>query len=362
MLRGRPVAVGGDGPRGVISSASYEARKFGVHSAMPTARALKRCPQLILVRGDYRYYSELSKKVFSIVSRYTPIYEATGIDEGYLDMTGTESLWGKPLEAAAKIRKEIHEATGLTCSIGIASNRLVAKITTDFCKPNNMHEVPAGTEAAFLAPMPVEKLPGCGKVTTAWLKDREITTIGKLQRYPLDVLERHLGSFGHYLHQSAWGKGSTEFNEEAKTRSISREQTFAEDIADSATLERELWEMCAELGKQLREHDDFARAIRLKLRYPPFHTVTRSRVLATTTQADRTLFDAAKALFFENWEEGTPLRLLGVGAVIGTGERQLGLFEDRTEEKKLDVLDQLKDSIRRKFGAKALKTGRDGDA
>lgn len=362
-LKGKPVAVGGTGPRSVISSCSYEARRYGVRSAMPTARALKLCPSLVMLPPDFTLYSGLSKQVFALFEDYTPIWEQVSVDEGYLDMTGTESLFGPPLTAAIKLRERILTETGLTCSIGIASNRLVAKVATDFCKPNNVHLVPPGTEAAFLAPFEAGRLPGCGRVTQAWLADRNVNTVADLQRYPLEVLERHLGKFGHYLHEAAHGRGSTEFNEEAKTRSISREMTFEEDISDAEYLRREFWQMAADLGKSLREENIFARAIRLKLRYPPFQTVTRSRVLKAPTQSDRTLYEAAIHLFEDNWESENPLRLIGLGCVLGENDHQLNLFADSPDQmvtnSKTSVLDHLKDAVVKRFGPNAIKTGRD---
>lgn len=357
-LRGRPVAVGGDGPRGVIASASYEARKFGVRSAMPTARALKACPELILVPPNFSLYSELSRQVFDVVARFTPVFEAASIDEGYLDMTGTSKLWGEPLEAARKLRSAILEATKLTASIGIASNRLVAKIASDYCKPDNIHQVESGQEAAFLEPMPVDRLPGVGPKTRSWLLDREIKIIGQLQRYPIDVLEKRLGKFGRYLFDAAWGNGSTEFHAEAKTRSISRERTFEQDVADDDELKSMLWQMTTELARELRESGDYARGVRIKLRYPPFHTVTRSRVLDRATQTDRELHSAIIRLFDDSWE-GAPLRLLGMACVLGSADEQLSLFDNRADNERQDTLDRLRDRIQSRFGKKALKTGRD---
>ncbi|MBI3543264.1 MAG: DNA polymerase IV [Deltaproteobacteria bacterium] len=358
-LRNRPVAVGGGGPRGVVSSASYEARKYGVRSAMPTARALKLCKTLVLVPGDYELFSKLSRQVFDIAARYAPVVEQTGIDEGYLDMTGSETLFGPPLEAGRKLRAEVLKETGLTISIGMGANRMVAKVATDFCKPDNMHLVESGTEAKFLEPLEVGRLPGCGRVTQRWLADRDLKTIGQLQRYPVDVLERHLGSFGTHLHEMAWGKGSVEFHEEAKTRSISRETTFSADLDDERELKQILWGMASELGAELRSEGAYARALRLKLRYPPFDTVTRSRVLEAPTHGDQAIFAAICELFDDHWEERAPLRLIGMGCVLGEGSRQLGLFEDVRREARLDTIDALKDKIRSKFGNRALSTGRD---
>lgn len=355
-LKDRPVAVGGEGPRGVIASCSYEARKFGVRSAMPTAKALKQCPMLILVPSDHHYYAELSRKVFTLIESFTPVFEATSIDEGYLDMTGMEQLLGPPLVAAAKLRRRITVETGLTASIGIAANRLLAKVASDFCKPNNVCLVSHGEEAVFLAPLPIERLPGCGRVTQEWLHTREVKTVGDLQRYPIDVLEKHLGSFGRHLHDSAWGRGSTEFHTEAKVRSISREVTFDENVTCAEKLESVLRQQCQELGHELRGTGVFARGVRLKLRYPPFQTVTRSRTLGKPTQGDKPLFEAVCALFREYREPGLPVRLIGSGCVLGESADQLDLFDDPSRCRD-EAIDRLKDEICAKFGPSALVTG-----
>ncbi len=360
-LRGKCVGIGGDGRRGVLSSCSYEARKFGVRSAMPTAQALRLCPQLILCPPDFSYYSSLSRKVFGILETFTPVMEQVSIDEAYLDMTGTGSLFGSPREAAEKLRRKVEAETGLTVSVGIASNRLVAKIASDFRKPNAVYEVETGQEAAFLAPLPVRALPGCGKVTEAWLESQAIFRVEQLQQLSVDALEKKLGQFGRYLHEAAWGRGSTAFHEEAKVRSSSREMTFEEDLDDPEALKAHLWSMVCELGSSLRSEDVYSRAIRLKLRYPPFETVTRSRVLEKPVRTDRALYDAAERLFLEHWRAGglRPLRLLGVGCVIGDGAHQTELFDSPERELRGEALDRIKDELRRRFGEKALGTGRD---
>lgn len=359
-LRGKCMAVGGRGARAVISSASYEARKFGVRSAMPSAQALRLCPGLILCPPDIGYYSAESKKVFAVVEEFAPVFEAVSIDEAYLDMSGTVSLYGEPMEAAAKLRKAILDQTGYVVSVGIAPNRLVAKVATDACKPNGLLEIKAGQEAAFLAPHPVRHLPGIGPVTEEWLRGRGVFTVGELQRFSQETLERHLGKFGTYLHESAWGRGSTRFHEEAKTRSISREETFEKDVADREALLGTLWEMARDLGQDLRKEEVFARAVRLKLRYPGFITVTRSRVLKTPAQTDQGLYEALETLFLENWTSGTALRLLGAGCVLGEGSYQLGLFDQPPQAQvQREELDRLKDELQKRFGERALQTGRD---
>jgi DNA polymerase-4 len=357
-LRGKCVAVGGDGRRGVIASASYEARKYGVRSAMPTAQARRLCPQLVLVGSDFELYSKLSRQVFGIVEKFAPIVERVSVDEGYLDMTGTESLFGPPEEAARRLRAEILARTRLSASVGIGANRLVAKIATDQCKPDGQLWVRPGQEVEFLGPLPVGKIPGCGPATERWLHEQGIFRIRDLQRKSTDFMERGLGSFGHWLHDAAHGKGSTAFHEEAKTRTSSRERTYGRDEGDPERLRREIWSMCVELGATLREEGVHARAVRLKLRYPPFETWTRSRVIEPV-QHDDALFKAAWSIFEKSWDPYRPLRLVGVGFVHGDAARQLDLFEDAKAEERRTELDRLKDQLRGKFGDHALRTGRD---
>ncbi len=357
-LRGKCVAVGGQGGRGVISSASYEARKFGVKSAMPVQQALRLCPKLVLVDHDFELYSRLSKMVFDIISTFAPVWEAVSIDEGYMDMTGSEALFGTPIQAAQTIRARVLKETGLTCSIGIGANRRIAKITTDFCKPNGVHWVPPGTEAAFLAPMPVGKIPGVGPSTENWLHRRGVFTIGELQKLSADTL-RSQGKFGEFLFEAARGEGSTEFNREAKNPSMSRETTFEKNLHDPLVVEKELWSLVADLGAGLREERKYAHGLRLKLRYPPFDTVVRSSTLPEPAHSDSTLFEAFRQLLHDHWDDQKPLRLLGVGCTLTDAPAQLDLFADHSELRKRETLDRLKDGLRQKFGDNALKTGRD---
>ena len=326
---------------------------------MPTAQALRLCPKLILRESDFAFYEELSRKMFALFEEFTPISEAASIDEGYMDMTGTEKLWGTPPEAAALLRARILSVTQLTASIGIASNRLVAKIASDYCKPNNLYWVKPGEEAAFLAPLEIKRLPGCGEVTQKWLNSEGIFKIEQLQRLSLSALEREFGKFGHYLHESAWGRGSTAFHEDSKSRTISRERTFELDTGEEKKLKQCLWEMAAELGRNLREEGEYAKVVRLKLRYPPFETLTRQRVLEVPTQRDSYIYKMLETLFDENWRHGQCLRLIGAGCVLNEGAIQLGLFDNPDEELKQDKIDELKDLLCKKYGEKALKTGRD---
>ena len=357
-LIARCVAVGGEGPRGVIASCSYEARARGVRSAMPGAQARRACPELIFVRPDMEYYAKLSREVFAQVERFAPVFEAVSIDEGYLDMTGTRALFGEPVQAAQRLRQEIRTATGLPASIGIASNRLVAKIATDFAKPDGIHWVEEGTEAEFLAPLEVRKIPGVGPSTDERLRGRGLRTIADLQKFPREALERELGSHGGYLHDAAWGRGSVAFHEEAQARSISREVTFDENVGDEPAILKELWSQCADVGRSLRAEGLYGRTLKLKLRYPPFETVLRSRVMPSPSQRDEGLYALALELLREHWDR-RPIRLLGVGCVVGTGERQFGLFEEPKADVRAEKLDHLKDRLRGRFGDRALGTGRD---
>ncbi|MBC7385248.1 MAG: DNA polymerase IV [Cryobacterium sp.] len=352
------------GAGGVISSASYEARKFGVRSAMPTAQALRLCPHLKIIRSSFGLYSEMSKKVFTVVERFAPVLEKVSVDEAYLDMRGTENLWGPPEVAAQTIRAAVFEETGLTASIGIGSNRRVAKIATDFRKPNGQTYVAPGTEIEFLAPLDLKRIPGIGPSTEAVLTENGLLKIRDAQAWPLEKLVARFGEgMGHFLFRASRGEGSTAFFEEALTRSMSRERTFSEFPKDRMTLKKELWTLVSEIGAELREEEDpalkYAQTVRLKLRNPKFETISRSRVLSKPTKITEEIFDAVLALFEENWMPGSAVRLLGAGIVLGDGARQLGLFEPVAEEQKKEKLEELKDTLRAKFGDSALKTGRD---
>lgn len=363
-LIGKPVAVGGTSGRGVISSASYEARKFGVRSAMPVQQALRVCPQLILVGSTFGLYSEKSCEVFSIVERFTPTLEKVSVDEAYLDMRGTEKLWGTPVEAAEKMRAAVFRETGLTASVGIASNRRVAKIATDFKKPDGVTYVEPGKEAEFLAPLELRRIPGVGPSTEAVLNANGLLRVRDVQAWSLEKLQGRLGeSLGHFLYRASRGEGSTAFFEESQTRSMSRERTFSEFLKDRVSLKKELWSMVAEIGAELRSEEDpalkYAQAVRLKLRYPDFETLSRSRVLQKPTRVDEELYAEIEKLLEEAWTSGKSVRLLGAGVLLGDGARQLGLFEPAYDEQKKEKLADLKDALRGKFGEKAIKTGRD---
>jgi DNA polymerase IV len=363
-LIGVPVAVGGSNGHGVIASASYEARKFGVRSAMPSAQALRICPQLRIVGSTRGLYSQKSKEVFAIVDRFSPTVEKVSVDEAYLDMKGTEALFGDSVTAAEKIRATVFAETKLTCSIGIGSNRRVAKIATDFKKPNGTTYVAPGTEAEFLAPLHVKKIPGIGPSTEAALATYGILRIRDLQACTEAQLESRFGkSMGSFLFRASRGEGSTAFFEEAQTRSMSREETFGDYPKDRIALRKHLWNMVSEVSSELRAEEDpdlrYARAVRLRLRYPDFETLSRSRVLEKPTRLPEEIYEALEPMLDEAWTVGRPVRLLGAGVVLGSGAQQLGLFDVSSGDDKREKIADLKDALRNRFGEKAAKTGRD---
>jgi DNA polymerase-4 len=359
-LRGKPVVVGG-GPndRGVVSAASYAARKFGVHSAMPLRTASKLCPQAIFVEGHRDRYMDYSRRVHKILGEFTPLVEMSSIDEAYLDMTGTERLHGPPLRAAHRLHNRVKEATDLNCSIGIAASRLVAKISSDQAKPNGVLWVIPGTEAAFLAPLDVRKVPGVGKVTEKNLHAFGIRRVGDLARLDDGFLEQKFGKWGLALAGKSQGLDAggwfdTAVGENPGPKSISHEHTFMEDSADTGKLEATLARLCEQVGRRLREHGLSARTIQLKLRYKDFTTITRAHTIGRPTQLDTELFDEIRDLFRRNWKAGSPVRLLGVHASgWDEEESQMGLLDQERHDRWTQAM-AAADKMRDKFGDSAV--------
>jgi DNA polymerase-4 len=354
-LRGKPVAVGGRADeRGVIASASYEARRFGVRSALPTKRALQLCPDLILLPGDHAKYTVHSRRIMDLLRTITPQVEQISIDEAFLDVTGTELLHGPPEVLARRLHERIRAEFGLPCSIGVASNKLVAKIATERAKPDNVLMVPAGEEAAFLAPQPVRALWGVGPKTAEMLKALQIETIGQIAATPVEVLARRLGrNSAEELIRRARGIDTSPLVVEHAAKQISQETTFARDVNDPDKLRATLLELSEGVGVQLRAGGLGARTIAIKLRYGDFSTFTRQTTLPRPVELDQGIFDAAWRLFAVNWDR-RPVRLLGVAA-RGLDEiaRQLDLFEARDDRP--ERLTHAVDEIRDRFGRDALK-------
>jgi len=363
-LKGKPVVVGGQrDERGVVSAASYAARKFGVHSAMPLRTAAKLCPQAIFVNGHPERYREYSGKVHEVLGRFSPLVEMASVDEAYLDMTGTERLHGRPLRAAHRLHDEMKSATQLNCSIGIGTSRLIAKVSSAKAKPNGVLWVLPGQEAKFLAPLDVADIPGVGKVTEQKLHSIGIKKIGDLARSEERDLEKRFGKWGLALAGKSRGLDAggwfdNEVGENVDAKSISHEHTFNEDTGDAERLQSTLMRLSEMVGRRLRESGYFARTLQLKLRYQDFTTITRAHSLEHPTQMDHQIFEEARRLFFSNWKAGTPVRLLGVQAShFEAGSGQLDLLEpsrDARWQKALAAADHLRD----KFGESAIGLAR----
>jgi len=354
-LKGKPVVVGGrPNERGVVSAASYAARKFGVHSAMPLRTAYKLCPQAIFVDGHRERYIEYSRKVYEVLQRFSPRVDMASIDEAYLDLTGTERLHGTPLQAAHKLHNAVQEATGLNCSIGIAASRMVAKVASDQAKPNGILWIVPGQEASFLAPLDVRKIPGVGKVTETHLHACGIRKVGDLARLDEAFLEQRFGKWGLALAGKSQGMDAggwfdTEVGEGGGPKSISHEHTFSVDTADTTALDGILVRLSEMVARRLRDHHVWARTIQIKLRYIDFSTFTRSRTLDHASQIDAEIAAAARDLFHKAWT-GKPIRLLGVYAQsLEANEGQTSLIDEPRAEDWRRTLAAV-DKIREKYG------------
>lgn len=360
-LKGKPVVVGGaSDQRGVVSAASYAARKFGVRSAMPLRTAAKLCPQAVFVEGHPERYREHSRRVKAVLEQFTPAVEMASIDEAYLDMTGTERLHGPPLRAAHLLHEAIRQATSLNCSIGAARTRLVSKIASDQAKPNGVLWVRPGCEAEFLAPLDVARVPGVGKVTAASLAELGIRRIGDLAALDESFLAQRFGKWGLALAGKAQGEDAggwldSAVGEHEEPKSISHEHTFAEDTDDRAKLEGMLDRLSEMVAERLRSAKLYARTVHLKLRYDDFTTLTRARTLPERTAADRVIGDSVRALFDGTWSGGRKVRLLGVGVSdLQAQPGQASLFDDGRWNRTLEAVDDL----RRRFGPETVSLAR----
>jgi DNA polymerase IV len=360
-LRGLPVVVGGQADqRGVVSSASYEARRYGIHSAMPLRTAGRLCPDAVFLDGRHELYSEWSDRVAAILTRYSPVVEMASIDEAYLDLTGTERLLGPPLAAAHGLLGGITRTTGLPCSGGLASTRLVAKIASDQAKPRGLVWVPEGSEAAFLSPLGVRKIPGIGKVTEAALAGLGIEKVEQLAVISLERLEETFGRWGTALYRKARGQDSYEFFVDAEPKSISHNRTFGEDTADYEILESTMSLLCQKAGKRLRDAGLSCRTITLTLRFADFRTITRSRTLNTPTDLDAAILATLQELFRTSWDGAAKLRLVGVAlSLFSTGPSAAGQLDllDAGRREKLERLARAADRLRDKFGFSKIQLG-----
>jgi DNA polymerase-4 len=358
-LRGRPVIVGGVGNRGVVSAASYEARRYGVRSAMPTATARRLCPQGVFLPVRMSHYATVARQIREILLAVTPLVEPLSLDEAFLDVRGHDRLLGPAPEIARQIKERIRAETGLTASVGVAPNKFLAKLASDHGKPDGLVIVPPDGVAEFLAPLPVGRLWGVGAKGEKRLHALGVRTIGQLAALPERVLADHFGKTGRHLWELAYGRDDRAVTPDREAKSISTETTFPEDVGDRAALRTWLLDLVDELAGRLRKEGVRARTVELKLRSSDFRTWTRSLSLPAATDMTDALWRAALQLFERSvTAEVLPLRLLGVGAsnLARHGLVQGQLFED-VERRRGEALDQTIDAIRARLGSGAIRRG-----
>jgi len=353
-LLGKAVVVGGSRDRGVVTTCSYEARKFGVRSAMPMRKAMELCPHAIIVKSSYGQYAKYSAWVTNIIAANAPLYEKASIDEFYIDLTGMDTFFN-PLEWTIRLRQTIMDETGLPISFGLATNKLVAKIATDEAKPNGYLFVTPGKEKEFLAPLPVEKLGGVGKKSHQTLLGLGIYTIGDILKYDGVLLEKALGKWGTQLIRQANGLSDSVVSPHRESKSISAENTFEENTLDVDILLAQLVGQAERVAYELRQEKKYATCVAIKFRNANFETSTR-QITIPATIADSDIIKAATDLFTKLYVPGTMVRLLGVrlSGLTDTGA-QINLFDNKTEQHALyDAID----SVKNKFGKSVLRKAR----
>ena len=357
-LRGKPVVVGGQpNRRGVVSAASYEARRYGIHSAMPLRTAGQLCPHAVFLEGRHDLYAAWSDRVAEILAKFSPVVEMASIDEAYLDLSGTARLHGPPLAAAHGVLREIRERTQLPCSGGLARTRLVAKVASDQAKPRGLLWVPAGAEARFLAPLGVRRIPGIGRVTEAALRKLEIERVEQLAALPQEKLEAIFGRWGTALYRKSRGEDSYEFFTDAEPKSISHSHTFGSDTRDGGVLAAMLSRLGQKAAKRLREAGLEANTVSVTIRYAGFQTVTRAKTLPAATHLDPVLLATARRLFERHWDARRAVRLVGVElSGLSHGEMQLDLLDAESREKS-EKLARAADRLRDRFGFTKVQFG-----
>lgn len=357
-LVGQPVIVGGE-KRGVVSAANYVARKYGIHSAMPSATAHRLCPHGVFLPPRIGYYAEVSHQIREIFERFTPLVEPLSPDEAFLDATGSEPLFGSAAEIGQKIKQAVRQELRLVVSVGVAPNKFLAKIASDAGKPDGFVVVEPGQEQEFLDPLPVERLWGVGRQGSKVFERLGIRTIGQLRRWPVETLVSRLGSQGECLWQLAHGIDDRPVVPEREAKSISHETTFEEDISDMEVLRAWLLDLTEQVGWRLRRNGLRARAVQLKVRFADFSTITRSQTLPEPTDITEELWQATSELFSQRLPSGhLPVRLIGMG-VSGFDESEFrqGLLFDEEQRRKQTDLDAVTDQIRERFGKSAVRRG-----
>ncbi len=359
-LRGKPVVVGGSSKkRGVVSAANYVARQFGIHSAMPSVTAHRLCPHAVFLPGRLDLYAEVSREIREIFERFTPLVEPLSLDEAFLDVTGSEKLFGSAVEIGHQIKAAIRDEVRLVASVGVAPNKFLAKIASDFDKPDGFTIVDPNGVREFLDPLPVTRLWGVGKQGSKVMERLRVRTIGQLRRLPLDVVQDHFGNHGEHLWQLAHGTDDRRVVPDREAKSISNETTFATDINDTEVLRSWLMELTEQVARRLRRHRLRGRTVQIKVRFSDFRTITRSQTLPEPTCRTSEMWEVANELLTSRVPDARqPVRLLGMGIseFQQPNATQATLFdeEDRQKQSRIDeVGDQLKD----RFGTQALRRG-----
>jgi DNA polymerase-4 len=359
QLKGKAVIVGGTRARGVVSSASYEARKFGVHSAQPMATAVRLCPKGIFLPVRMARYKEVSSQVFKIFHLFTPLVEPVSIDEAFLDATGSTRLFGQPKDIAATIKRVVREETGLTISAGLAPSKFVAKIASDLDKPDGLTVVLPERVQAFLDPLPIDKMWGVGKQTQGRLHGLGIRTIGDLGRFPAEVLEKEFGKHGIKMHQLALGIDERDVVPWSEAKSIGHEETFSRDILKQEAARKEILSLAQKVARRMRRKGLSGRTITLKVKYSDFVQVTRSATLSALTSDGHTIFSTACGLMEKTDVGRKPIRLLGVSVSqlsrAFASTEQLSLFREGETSSKRKNLNAALDSVSERFGEDALR-------
>jgi len=358
-LKGKPVVVGGNPDRrGVVATASYEARAFGLHSAMPLVTAARLCPEAIFIEGNFARYREFSRKFMTILNDFSPFIEPAGIDEAYLDVTGFESIHGSIQQMAAAMKGRIQSELALSASVGIARCKVVAKVASDLSKPDGLIEVATGEERDFLAPLPIDKLPGVGKQAVKVIKGLGIHTIGALSLAPSHMLKSYFGTAGETMHRFANGIDDSKVLPPSEAKSISRETTFGEDTHDDMFIKATLWTQSEKVGADLRNKGKQARCVTLKVRYADFSTITRNHTLLENIDTDQAIYETGVKLLEQVVKmEIQTVRLIGIRVShLVEPSRQATLFTPSGH--KLEELNKTIDRIRNRYGFGSIQTGR----